>query len=223
MESRPAVGMPSTLVHLALGGLIGAALLERLTPRRLAVVLAATALPDLDAFLGLAVEGGHRALLHTALLALLLGAALAYDARRGWLRERFGAGAPDLAWASVAAVALAGIVPDLFTNGVNVLYPLHDQFYKVNGELLLSNQRGVVQTFVDLSPPEPAGGETGGGAESGAIGSTDEVHYRTGVDPQEGAEPENVERTFHVLQSGRDLMLVAVSALVVGARLRRAE
>ncbi|MFB6219507.1 MAG: metal-dependent hydrolase [Halobacteriaceae archaeon] len=211
--------MVSTLVHLALGGLVGAALLDRLTPRRLAVVLAATAVPDLDTFLGLAIDGGHRALLHTALLPLAAAAVLAYDLRRGWLRERFGAGAPRVAWAALAATAFAGIAPDLFTNGVNVLYPLHDQFYKINGRLLLSNQRGVVQTFVDLSPPDPAGGG-GGGAESGAIGSTDEVHYKTGVDPGKGSEPANVERTFYVLQSGRDLMTVLVGTAVVGARLR---
>lgn len=217
MEPCRCLCMPSTLVHLAVGGLIGAALLERVTPRRLAVVLGATAVPDLDVFLGLVVEGGHRALLHTAVLPLAAGAALAYDLRQGWLRRRFGPGAPGLAWASLAALTLAGIAPDLFTNGVNVLYPLYDQFYKVNGELLVSNQRGVVQTFLDLSPPEPGGAEAG----SGAVGSTEEVHYQTGVDPQEGAEPEAVERTFYLLQSGRDLLVVAAGTLVVGARLLR--
>jgi hypothetical protein len=214
--------MPSTLVHLAFGGLLAAALLPRLTGRSLAVVLVAVAVPDLDTFLGLAIEGGHRALLHTTLLPLVLGVLLAYDVRReaSWLRDRFGNGGPRVAGVALVAMALAGIAPDLFTNGVNVLYPLHDQFYRIRGELLLSNQRGIVQTFVDLSPPDPAGNGGGDGATSGAVGSTQEVHYRTGVDPQKGAEPAAVERTFYVLQSGRDLMVVLVSALVVGTRLR---
>jgi hypothetical protein len=215
--------MPSTLVHLALGALVGAALLDRLTPRRLAVVLAATAVPDLDTFVGLLVAGGHRAALHTVLVPLAAGALLGYDLRRerSWLRGRFGPGAGRVAGVALAALLLGGVGPDLFSNGVNVLYPVHDQFYRIDGELLLSNREGIVQTFVDLSPPEPAGGGGGGGgAESGAVGSTRDVHYGTGVDPQEGAEPADVERTFHVLQSGRDLLLVLVSGLVVGARLR---
>ena len=43
--------MPSTLVHMAFGGLIGAALLTSdFDPRAVAVVVAVTAFPDIDAF-----------------------------------------------------------------------------------------------------------------------------------------------------------------------------
>jgi hypothetical protein len=110
----------------------------------------------------------------------------------------------------ILALLFGGIGPDLVTNGVNLLYPLQDSFVKVSGELFLSNQRGVVQTFVDLSQAD------GGGA---VVGSTQTVHYSTGVDPSPGAEPENVERIFPVLSSGMELLVVGLSGTLVGGRL----
>lgn len=50
--------MPSTLVHLALAGLIAGALLRReFDSRSLALVLVVTATPDLDSLVGLVIEG----------------------------------------------------------------------------------------------------------------------------------------------------------------------
>ncbi|MFB6095912.1 MAG: metal-dependent hydrolase [Haloferacaceae archaeon] len=215
--------MPSTLVHVALGGLVGTALLaDEFDARAVAVVLVAAALPDLDSFTALVLAGSHRALLHNLLLPALVTGALAYDTREwrlqnrlagshrslrpGRLRRRLGDRGVVLAWAALAAFVAGGVLPDLFTNGVNVFYPLHDAFYTVDGKLLLSNQRGIVQTFVDLSPPRPAP-------------STKDVYYVTGVDPSPGAEPEHVERVFPLARGGWQLMLILVSAGVVSARL----
>jgi len=200
--------VPSTLVHVAVGGLVGVGLLGAgFTRRRIGVVLFAAAVPDLDSVLTFAYPGAHRALLHSFLFPALLGALLLADARRDrpWLRRRFGPGAVPTAGVALAALVVGGILPDLFTNGVNALFPLHDAFYTVEGELLLSDRRGVVQTFVDLSPPEPAP-------------STDEVTYVTGVDPSAGAEPEEVERVFPVVTSGFRLLIVLTSGFVVGFR-----
>jgi hypothetical protein len=226
----PVWGMPSTLVHLALGALVGAALLDRLTPRRLAVVLAATAVPDLDTFVGLLVAGGHRAALHTVLVPLAAGALLGYDLRRkrSWLRGRFGPGAGRVAGVALAALLLGGVGPDLFSNGVNVLYPVHDQFYRIDGELLLSNREGIVQTFVDLSPPEPS--EPSGPSEPR---TTENFRFRTvldaeptlGVEDSGGGgsgEPQRVERLFPVAMTGFRAWLLPLSAFVTAVRLRRA-
>jgi len=200
--------MPSTLVHVAVAGLVGTALLGAAFDRRaIAVVLAAAALPDLDAFAGPVLPGAHRALLHTFLFPALLAAIVLWDARRTgsvarrWWDDR----GHRVAWVAVAGVLLGGILPDLFTNGVNVLYPVHDTFYRVNGELLLSNQRGLVQTFVEL-------GKSG-------VGTTETVHYSTGVDPTPGAESANVERRFYVVQSGFELLTVLLGFGLVGVRL----
>ncbi len=197
--------MPSTLVHLAVGGLVAAGLLGAAFDKRaLVLCLAAAALPDVDTFLGLFVQGGHRAILHTLLLPALLGVGLALASREGVVSGQ----QLTVGWAALAALTFGGIGPDLFTNGVNALWPVHDEFVRLSGEALLSNQRGFVQTFVEL--------EQGG---STSVGTTETVHYRTGVDAAAGPDPENVERIFPLVMSGTQLLLVLTSVVVVGGRL----
>jgi hypothetical protein len=201
--------MPSTLVHVAVAGLVGAALLARFDRRAAATVLAAGAVPDLDTFAGFLIRGAHRSLLHTLLLPAVLCALVLWDTRvreRSWLRARYGGHGVGVGWAATAALLVGGIMPDLFTNGVNAFYPVHDAFYTVDGRALLSNQRGFVQTFVELAPAEPAP-------------STAERHYSTGVDPSAGAEPTDVERIFPLAMSGLQLMLVLAGYGVVALRL----
>lgn len=207
--------MPSTLVHVAVGGLVAVALLrEEFGWWSLGVVLAFAALPDLDTFVGLVLPGAHRSLFHSALFPLVLGGIVWTDLRRpgSILTERFGPAATRVAGVGLLALVVGGIGPDLVTNGVNILYPLQDHFVKVSGEVLLSNQRGVVQTFVDLSKPDAGGA---------VVGSTQTVHYSTGVDPSPGAEPAHVERIFPVIGSGMQLLLVATSAALNGIRLHQ--
>jgi membrane-bound metal-dependent hydrolase YbcI (DUF457 family) len=198
--------VPSTLVHVAVAGLVGTALLADVDRRSIAVVLAAAAVPDLDAFVGPFVAGAHRAVGHTFLLPAALAVGLALDARTGdLLRARYGDRGVRVAWVALVALFVGGILPDLFTNGVNVFYPVHDTFYRVNGELLVSNQRGVVQTFVEL------GGD--------GVGTTETVHYSTGVDPTPGGESGDVERRFFLVQSGFELLTVLLGGGLVVVRL----
>lgn len=201
--------VPSTLVHVAIGGLVATALLgDRFSSRAVAVALLAAAVPDLDSFL-VFVDGAHRSALHTLLLPALLTGLLYWDTRRAArsrLRERFGAETGYVAAVAVVSLLVGGILPDLFTNGVNAFWPLHDQFYTLRGELLLSDQRGVVQTFIDLTPDEPAR-------------TTENTRYTTGADPDPWKQnDEPVERVFPVVQSGWQLMLVLASVAVVGFR-----
>jgi inner membrane protein len=204
--------MPSTVVHVAFGALVATALLRVFDARTLGAVCAFTALPDLDTFLGVWIPGGHRALLHTAVLPLVLGALVAWDARRdgGWLQRRFGDTGPHVAGVGVVALALGGIAPDLMTNGVNLLYPVHDTFYAFDGELQLSSTRGVVQTFVEL----------GGEDADSVVGTTETVHYETGVDVERGDDPADAERLFPIVRSGMQLVVVATAAVAVWGRFR---
>jgi hypothetical protein len=200
--------MPSTVVHLAVGGVVAAALLgDEFDRRAVAVVLAATAVPDIDTFVGLVVQGAHRSLLHTLVLPLLAGGVLTYDTRlrvRSRLHDRWGGRGVRVAWVALAALVVGGILPDLMTNGVNAFYPLYDRFLTVDGKLLLSNQRGVVQTFVDLSvEPER---------------TTANTHYWTGVDPTPGRDPPTAERIFPVVRSGFQLLVVVLGGFTLGAR-----
>lgn len=209
-------GMASTLVHVALAALLAAALLGRAFDWRAAlVVLAATAFIDLDAFVGLVFPGTHRAAFHTVLLPALATALIVYDtrAREESTLARWRPDGERVAWVTVVAVAVAGIGLDMAINGVNAFWPLHDQFYAVNGKALLSDQRGLVQTFVELDPPDPQGG---GGQQPR---TTENTHYSTGVDPKRGQEPEDVERIFPLVRSGWQLLLVVVGYGVLAVRL----
>ena len=204
--------MPSELVHLAFAGFLAVGLLGPAFGRQsVAAVFVAAALPDLDTFASLLVPGLHRALLHSLLAAAVLAAVVAFDLRRenSTLARLFGEHARRVGAVAVVAFVAAGIAPDLVTNGTNLLYPVVDQFYTFSGHVRLSSTRGVVQTFVDLAPEPTSGG-----------GTTESRFYWTGVDPSRGAEPENVERVFPVVNSGLQLLVVATSALVVWARFR---
>lgn len=202
--------MPSTLVHVAVGGLVGAALLGRwFDSRAILVVLVAAAVPDLDSFTSTILPGSHRSLLHTLFLPLLLVALVVYDTRlrdESVILSRWGTRGVVTAWVAIAALLGGGIMPDLFTNGVNAFYPLHDAFVAINGEALWSSTHGFVQTFVEFGAEEPPH-------------TTETLHYSTVVDPSPGTEPENVERIAPLVSSGLELMLVVLGAGVVGSRL----
>jgi len=213
--------MPSTLVHVALAGLVGAALLaEEFDGRAIAVVMAAVAFVDLDVFVGLVLPGTHRAAFHTLLFPLALAALLYYDVGvrdRSWLSARWGSRGVRIAWVSVFAVTVAGIGPDLFLNGVNLFYPLHDQFYELTGRLIYSDQRGFVQTFVELDFELLT--ESAAQATDETVRTTENTHYRTGVDPSRGETTEDVERIFYIVTSGERLLLALTGYAVVGLRL----
>lgn len=202
--------MPSTLFHLGLAGLIAAAVLDVVDRRALAVVAAAVLLPEIDTVAGLWIRGAHRAMLNNVWLPLGLAALLYHDTRRrdrSWLRARWGADAPRIAWTGVVVLAVAGIGGDLFFNGVNLFWPLHDRFYRIDGTVLLSTERGLVENIVDRA----------------VLGGTDAVQYRTGVDPDPaspGHEP-GADRVFPVATSGSRLLVSVVGIGVLGYRYRR--
>jgi hypothetical protein len=146
----------TTLVSVALGGLLAAALLGPAFDRRsVAVVCAAAALPDLDALAGLLAPGLANALLHTLLLPALAGALLWYDLRgrpSSWLRDRSGARGVRIAWVALLSLALAGIGLDLLNvEGVAPLFPLSNARYGVVGSLAFSTTEGIVQTYLTVN------------------------------------------------------------------------
>lgn len=218
--------MPSSLVHVAFAGLLAAALLGAAYDlRALLVVLAVAAAPDLDAFGAFLFSGAHRALLHTFLIPLFAAAAVAVDTRlreRSSLRHRFGPRGVRVTWVAILAFAVAGIGLDFVTNGVNALYPLVDQFYVLDGTLELSTTEGLVQTFVEV--PAETGAAAGNGSVPApeSVGTTENVTYTTGVDPDPdpGVESGPVERVFPVVRSGWQLLVVLASGVTVVARFR---
>jgi len=212
--------MPSTVVHLALAGVIAGSLLGDAFDRRsLLVVFAAVSFPDLDSFASLVSSVGHRAALHNVFVPLIAGVVLYADLRRGddsYVRRRWGARGVRIAWVSVLCYVVVGISLDLVAGAANPLWPLHDQYYHIDGRIELSSQRGLVQTVVDWGPAPADGGDTG----TRAIGTTDENFLGTGIDPTKGPEPEDVDRVFPIVRAGWELVLLVVCSLVTALRFR---
>ncbi|WP_435194837.1 metal-dependent hydrolase [Natronomonas sp. EA1] len=223
--------MPSTVVHVAFAWLLAAGLLrDHFDRRALGLIAAVVVLADLDAFAGLLVESTHRALLHTALLPLAAGALVRWDLRRpdSRIRERYGDWGAEVFPVTVVCFAVAAIGLDLATaGGVNLFYPVYDQFVSVSGELGYATREGFFQTFVEVTGSQAPASGGGGGAGStqpridvGQQGSTREHHVGSGIDPEKGVETGDVRRTFPVFYRGWHLLLTVASLLAVAVRLR---
>ena len=207
--------MPSTIVHAAVAGLIGAALLGEAFDRRAVLVLVVVvAIPDLDSFIALVSSAGHRTSLHNITIPVVAGILWGIDVHvreRSLLRSRWGAYGVRVAWVAIFCYLFGHVLLDLTDGYSNLFWPLHDQFYTLRGELELSNQRGIVQTFRD--------------AENGFLlleprGTSREVQITTGVDPGTTPDGETAERTFPLIGSGLELLVALIGALVTVARFR---
>jgi hypothetical protein len=221
--------VPSTLVHVSLALLLAAGLLgTEFDGRSALVVVAATAVPDLDVALEPLLSGAHRSVGHNFVLPALLFVALAVDARRGpdsLLRRRYGDRGVTLAFTAVVCLFGAGIVPDLVVGGINAFYPLHDAFYTVDGRLFYSTDRGWVQTFVDISPDEPEPQRTTGNFDFRTVLDAEPtlgVEQSGGGDGGGSGGSRRVERLFPVAMTGFRAWLLPLAAFVTGTRLWRA-
>jgi len=208
--------MPSTVVHVGFAALIATALLGAWFDRRtLIAVLALAAFPDLDTFLGFFWTGAHRAALHNVVLPLVVFGVIFWDVRlrdESYVLSRWGGRGYRVASVSILGGWLvAGVLLDAFHNGANLFFPLHDEFIDLSGHLYLSNERGVVQTFISFDGFALA--------DEHSVGTTADTHYYTGVDPGPDA-PEDVERIFPVFDTA-ELALLSVTGYVAAAfRLR---
>jgi hypothetical protein len=206
--------MPPTLVTVAVGVLLGVALLgEAFDRRSMAVVASVAAIPDLDAVLSLWIRGATNAALHTFFIPLSAAAALYLDTRReeSWLRDRYGWYGVRVAWVAVAVYAVAGISMDLFNiESAAVLYPVSNRYFSIVGKLVLSTQEGVVQSYVEFGD---------GLLSAGTYGTTESRHIPTWVNPTPGTDnPPGAERVVRVVDSGWQLVVVVTAAATLAAR-----
>ncbi|WP_254523945.1 metal-dependent hydrolase [Natrinema caseinilyticum] len=207
--------MPSTVVHVAFAGLLGVALLaSTFDTRAILVVMGCTAVLDLDTLIGVVVPGTHRAALHNVWIVLLPAAVLLWDGtirEESIVRERWGEYGARVTWTTLAALLFAHVLFDAFFNGVNLFWPVHDRFYDLSGTLLVTDQRGLVQTFVEL--------DAGAIADSTARGTTENTHYRTGFDPTRGEPATDVERIFPIAATGERFVLTITGFAAVFVRI----
>lgn len=213
--------MPSVIVHVAFAGLLGTALLgDRFDGKAIFLVMFVTASIDLDTLLGHYMPGAHRALFHNVWIVLVPAAVLLWEVKRrdsSLLLERWGEYGYRVTWVSLVTVLFAHILLDAFYNGVNLFWPVHDQFLDFSGELIVSNQRGIVQTFVELD----ATGMTVD--ESTARGTTANTYYSTGFNPTPGESSSDAERSFPVADTGEQLVLLVASFCTVAFRVLETE
>ncbi len=199
--------MPPTTYHVAIAGLLAIALLGRYFDwRAFLVVAAATAFPDLDGVVEIYWFGAHRTLFHNVFLPLLVAVALAWDLYlrdTSYIRTRWGERGERVAWTSVVCIAVAAVAVDMFHNGVNLLWPLHDQMYEIQGTVTYSTEDGV--SLAGLLPE--------------AVGTTEEVHLRTPVDMTPGDDPAGVERVAVFAEDGQQTLLTIVGLAAVALRL----
>lgn len=229
--------MPATTVHLGFGLLVAAALFpgERFDRKLLAVFAAVLIFPDLDSIPGWWLPGAHRAMFHTLVLVGIVAAALLYDTRihdESWLRARGaawkrgadgvrehsddGQWAVRVAWGLLATHVLAHLFLDwAHLDGINLLYPVADQFYTLDGEIAYTTADGWIQTFVEIGSDED-GGRT---IDVGQQGSTEDVHVPTPTDPEPGSGvDQDAERIVPFAVNGWQLYLILLGLFTVGAR-----
>ena len=215
--------MPSTVVHAGFAVLLAAGLLEGAYDRRaLAVVIVIMVLPEIDSFLGPVMPGAHRTVGHNFVLPAVLGGVLYYDTRvrsTSLLRERYADRGVRIAWVGVFVHFFAHLFLDwAHLEGVNVLWPLHDAFFRLDGELALSTTDGLVQTFVTVDI-DPATGAPE--VDAGGTGTTDDVHVDNPVQPdvpENLADAEAIDRRFPIAQTGHWLYMIVIGLFTVGAR-----
>jgi len=215
--------MAPTVVAAAVGALLAAALLGAAFDRRaVAVVVAAAVAPDLDAFASLLLPGATNALFHALWLPLFAAGAVYWDtvvADASRLRARFGWRGARVAWVALAAVLVAGIGTDLFgSEGVNLLYPVHDAYYRIDGRLVFSTREEIVQTFVVLGAKGPGilPLETVGTTASHAIPTFANPDGRPGL-------ALGADRELSLVRSGWQLVVVAAAVATLAVRFGRRE
>jgi membrane-bound metal-dependent hydrolase YbcI (DUF457 family) len=211
--------MPTSVVHAAVALLLAVGLLGQYYDRRaLAVVLAVVLFPELDAAVGLVMDGAHRTVFHTLSTSVIAAGVVYWETNRekSWLRGRWGAYGVRLAWVGVFVHTFAHLGLDwAHLSGINIVWPLVDQFFTLEGELYFSSTEGVVQTFVDIAVDPETGQQQ---VDAGQGGTTANTHVSTPVQPSKDPQAGPVDRRFPIAVGGWQLYFVVVGAFTLLAR-----
>jgi membrane-bound metal-dependent hydrolase YbcI (DUF457 family) len=215
--------MPSSVVHAAVALLLAVGLLGRFYDRRaLAILFGIVVFPELDSLAGWVVAGAHRTLLHTLVIPAVASAGFYWETTReeSLLRERLGEYGIRLLWVGLFVHTFAHLALDwVHLEGINGLWPLRDQFFRLEGELSLSTTEGFVQTFVEIAEDAETGEQT---IDVGGGESRRETHVDNPAQPTADPDPdEPIDRRFPIAVRGWQLYLVCVGlATAVAKRLQ---
>lgn len=209
--------MVSTVVHVSVAILICCALLpdDVFSLKSLLIAVTPVALLDVDAFFFVVSEGLHRSLFHNILLPTVVIIIILYDSllREDSYISKFlnPSHVATVAAVSYISVMFAGIGLDFSDTGVNIFWPLHDQFYTLEGKLVISSSDGLVQTFVE----EPVKNVF---ERTNDTRTTESFVYRTPANPNPGS-PDPAERIFPIARDGWRIVLIGISIVVVPVKL----
>ncbi|CCQ37186.1 YdjM family protein [Natronomonas moolapensis 8.8.11] len=211
--------MPSSVVHAALAAALAVGLLGRFYDRRaLAVVLVVVVVPEVDTALGLVMAGAHRTVLHTMVVSAVVAPLLYWETTRAdsAIRSRWGARGVRIAWVGLLVHAFAHVALDwTHLEGINLLWPVLDRFFTLEGEMYLSASEGFVQTFVDVGRDPETGRSV---IDAGQGGTRAETHVSNPAQPDPEPDPGPVDRRFPVAVRGWQLHVLLTGAFVVLAR-----
>lgn len=213
--------MPSTVVQVGLALLIGVGLLGTYYDRRAVVFLAAVVLlPDADTLLGLVVDGAHRTLFHNGVLPAVAMVVLFWETHYrevSWIRLQVGNYGTRLLWVGFFVHLFAHVFLDwTHLEGVNMLWPLHDQFFLLEGEAYYSTAEGFVQTFVEVFEDPDTGQQS---VDVGGGGTREETHVSNPAQPSAEPSPdEPVDRRFPIAVQGWQLYLVVAGLFAAVAK-----
>jgi len=204
--------MVSTIVHVSVGVIISCALLpsDKISLKSIGIVGLSVALLDFDAFLFSSTEL-HRAVLHNVIFPSFIISIIAFDILyrdNSYIGKFFETDwVIVISFVSYISVIFAGIGLDYSDSGVNLLWPIHDQFYTLDGKFIYSSEKGIVQTFFES--PETV-------TSDNPKDTTETVDFKTPVDPPKES---STERVFPIAKSGWQLVIIGTSVITVFSRI----
>ncbi len=174
--------MPSIIVHAAVGAVIGRAILgDDFDEWALLAVVTAAIFPDVDMFLEIWFPGAHRTVLHNiwiVVIPALIMFYLVYVRDTDFFERHWGPEGERVVWTCIFVIAFAHIGLDLVESGVNLFWPVYDQFFFLTGVFVISTETGVEQSFI-------------GEEAEWKLGTVEDRRYMSLI--QEPEEPEVVE------------------------------
>lgn len=212
--------MPSSVVHVAFALLLAVGLLGAYYDRRALLILVAIVLfPELDTLMGWMMDGAHRTVLHNMVFTAVAAIALYWDTvsrEESWIRGRFDEYGVRVAWVGLFVHTFAHLALDwAHLDGINFLWPLYDQFFRLEGEMFLSTTDGFVQTFLAVAQDPETGGRA---VDAGGGGTTQDTHVANPAQPTRDPEPGPIDRRFPIAVRGWQLYLVVVGLFAVVAK-----
>jgi membrane-bound metal-dependent hydrolase YbcI (DUF457 family) len=213
--------MPSSAVHAGFALLIAIGLLGEYYDRRaLTVLLAVLLLPEADTLAGWVMAGGHRTVLHNAVLPAVAISALFWETHYrevSWIRLRVGDYGTRVLWVGLFVHLFAHVFLDwTHLEGVNMLWPLRDQFFLLEGEAYYSTAEGFVQTFVEVFEDPDTGRQS---VDVGGGESSENTHVSNPAQPSADPSPDQpVDRRFPIAVQGWQLYLVVAGTFAAVAK-----